>query len=800
MSNEVKFLLDIQLVKDVCLFKLSWGNGQQLKATVRYPDALNRLYQEWQGAYLCFYNESMRGEKAFKGGTVALTDVDWRIKVARAEAALLAEFHQWLRSGELYEIRETIVQSTKHLAPTKSVPDASVWANVFLNCDPPELTALPWETWEIGAAIRIVRSPVNIRHEVIYPRKGRPRILVISGDDTGLDFDAELDAVKKQLKPFADVQIIGWNRSTTIVNELKAQILDALVSEQGWDALLFFGHSEEGTLTGGELAIAPNTWITMDEITPQLLKAKERGLQFALFNSCNGLNIADALINLGLSQVVVMREAIKNSVAQKFLMQFLQVLATHRDVHEAIMEVKKDLKLNHTTTFPSAYLIPSIFYHPDAVPFLIKPRGLWQFLRPLVPSRREAIALAALLTLGVLIPIHIQELLLAPRLGMQALYRNLTQQIPPQTTPPVLLVQIDKESLDKAKIQKISPLDRSYLARILKKLPVSSSSIIGIDYLLDKPTPEDKQWVAAVQQSVKRGNWIVLATATNEDNKEKSPVRVEGLSDRWSLQADTYFDFGYLQLPPQNPKCPDQCPFAYTLGLVKTLNPSAFGLRPQLDSKTNLGFQLFDALQNYPKSDQVKFWKSPQSPFGLTPIVDFSIPPERVYDRIPAWQVLESKQRSGAQTSSTQPQIIILAAGGYEQLDDKDRDYVSAPEALRFWRGQAEKENKSAMVLTGGEVHAYMVHHLLSNHLVLPIPDLWMVGVAIIVGKGTQLVLLSRCPSRKLKIFGVLGGTIAYGMIGLQAFITFGVLLPWLLPSMAVGGYVITTTRPAKRR
>lgn len=75
-----------------------------------------------------------------------------------------------------------------------------------------------------------------------------------------------------------------------------------------------------------------------------------------------------------------------------------------------------------------------------------------------------------------------------------------------------------------------------------------------------------------------------------------------------------------------------------------------------------------------------------------------------------------------------------------------------------------------------------------------------MVGVAIIAGKGTQLILLRRRPSWKWQVFGVLGGTIAYGMIGLQAFVTCGVLLPWLLPSITAGGYVISAKRQAKRR
>lgn len=56
----------------------------------------------------------------------------------------------------------------------------------------------------------------------------------------------------------------------------------------------------------------------MQEIEGSLKIARKRGLQFAIFNSCNGINIAEFLINLGLSQVAVMREPIHDQVAQIF--------------------------------------------------------------------------------------------------------------------------------------------------------------------------------------------------------------------------------------------------------------------------------------------------------------------------------------------------------------------------------------------------------------------------------------------------------------------------------------------------
>ncbi|MBW4549542.1 MAG: CHASE2 domain-containing protein [Aphanocapsa sp. GSE-SYN-MK-11-07L] len=815
MTDLHLFRLEVQQVDQSCLFQLSWGKGQQLRARLPYPESLPRVYQDWQRAYRSFYGSAAVRGQAEVSNTLTLTDVDWRIRLVQAEAALLSEFHHWLRSAELYEIRAAIASATKHLGHQSASARKPAGVDLFLTCDPIALEHLPWETWEIGAelgaggGIRIIRSPINIQHEAVQQRRGRTRILVILGDDTGLDFRAEIKAIEQKLKPVADVIWVGL--TSPDVAQLKIQIRQALVSELGWDILLFFGHSNEAALTGGELAIAPHTWISVREIMPQLLKAKEHGLQFALFNSCNGLNIAGSLVNLGLSQVAVMREPIHNAVAHTFLVRFLQELAQHRDVQEAMIAATQDLKLNHNLTFPSTYLIPSLFRHPEAPLFQLKPWGLRQGLQQLVPNRMEAIALSALLALSLL-P-KVQDLLLQSRLGAQAVYRSLTQQIPPKSLPPVQLIHIDQDSLTRAKIpaDKYDPMDRSYLASVLNKLSSSSPQVIGIDYLLDRPTPEDPQFVAVVRQLVKKGNWVILATS--KDNNGNGPqelvVGVEGLSQDWSLQANIDFPFGYVELPPQDAKCQGQCPFAYMLGLIHCLQTYSppLQLKPQLESKTDLGNQVFSTLQSLPPSAQVGFWRGSNSRlnavtsfshgFGqswLQPIVDFSIPPSQVYERIPAWQVLASTRRPDSVTLAAQP-IVILAPGEYEP---EQSDTFPLPLATSFWRSLEEKAALGSEEMTGSEIHAYMVHHLLAQHLVVPIPDLWLVGIAIVIGKGAVIVLAGHQFSRRWWVLGMVGGTLAYGMIGLQVFVSYGVLLPWLLPTMTVWGYLIPTWRQAK--
>ena len=386
------FYLKVQRFDQLCYFELSWGQRQQIGVTLAYPDALNFKYQEWQRIYLGFYNTELRGKVAEIGSFTA-PPIDWHARLVEAEAQLLYEFHHWLRSAELYEIRATMAKAIN--------------TNIFLICDSLDLARLPWEVWEIGTEFaldstkfRIVRTPLNrrgIANAKASPRKAK--ILAILGDESNLNFDAEKRAIRS-LRSVADVTFVGL-QSQQSVAELKMQIVQAISADSGWDILFFAGHSNETDLTGGELGIAPNTALLLSEIEPALTIAKERGLQVAIFNSCKGLSIANKLIDLGIGEVAVMREPIHNRVAEEFFLRFVQTLAQYKDVHESLLTATKYIKLEKNFTYPSAYLIPSLFRHPEADSFCIQPPGWIQLFKKIKPTRLEAIALLLILTISL---------------------------------------------------------------------------------------------------------------------------------------------------------------------------------------------------------------------------------------------------------------------------------------------------------------------------------------------------------------------------------------------------------------
>lgn len=793
------FHLKVQKVEKICLFELSWGQGQNLAVQINYPSTLTQLYEEWRLAYLSFYqSEQMRGRAV--GGGVATFIVDWHAELVKAETKLMFEFHRWLRSAELYEIRAQVAQASQELV--KSNPETTPVVQLFLTCAPLELDRFPWEAWEFGTefattgTIRIIRAPLNIATENETQRQEhrRARVLAILGDDTGLNFEADRQAVRS-LSRIADIQFVGWQPNQTLQQAIQ-QITHAITDQQGWDILFFAGHSNETQMTGGELGIAPGMSISISEIKPQLMTAKKLGLQVAIFNSCSGLSIADALIDIGFSQVVVMREPIHNCVAQEFLVRFLQGLAKHLDVYESMMAARQFLRMEKSHTYPSAFLVPSLFCHPGSTLYRIKPVDWKQYFYHFLPKPIEAIALCTSIALSCIPPVAGQ--LLNGRTFAQSIYRDLTVQIPSEKAPPVALVQIDTESIYRDRISQLNPINRSYLAKLIKRLQKLNASVVGLDVVLDTPQKDppsaDKDLKKALRQAVYQNMWLVIAGILESDRELSISKTTAIASENWTLQG--YIDvvdphFVEIPLPDQN--CREACPFAYLMSLVQISRSLLPVLpKPQTRPVSSLRTLLLDAIDY--KTPEILDLPAPLNwnpPFGLQPVVDFSLPPDLVYQRIPAWKLLDGETKKFPLLSG---QVVLIAVGSDERLGiaPGHPDRFDAPAAMRYWTQQSQ--------LTGGESLAYMTHHFLTRHFVIPIPDVWVIGVAVIIGKITVLLLKRQQSSvsstRRLQIrTAAIGATAVYGVVGLQLYISASVLLPWLLPSLVFLAYVLPVTR-----
>ncbi|MGB3534252.1 MAG: CHASE2 domain-containing protein [Microcoleaceae cyanobacterium] len=788
----MQFKLKVLQIQALCDFDLSWGNGCNLNIPLEYPTLLTHLYHQWQQAYLNYY-KGLRGKITEGAGTAQ--PKDWRGILVEAEAKLLDRFHNWLLSPELFPIRREIANAASQ--------NQVQWVDVFLTCISPEIARFPWETWQIGTdinavgKIRIARTPNNIQYEPVRPLRRKPRILAIFGDDTGINLELDRQALQQQFRQIATIQVEGWKQGETDINALKTRICRAISDQQGWDILFFAGHSNEAGLTGGELQIAPQMAMFISELEPCLKQAKRNGLQFAIFNSCSGIDIAESLINLGLNQVVVMREPIHNKVAQDFLPQFLNCLAEYKDVHQAIREACIFFKQQEKrVNYPSAYLVPSIFRHPEAELFYLKKSRFSRlFPRLLCTNPVERVTLASVLFISLLYPL--QDKFIDLRLFSQALYRQQTGQITPPQKTPVLLVQIDRESISNSQqeIQLACPLNYRYLGQLINQISQSNATVIGIDYILDRDQeqPENAAFLTkAIRDGVKQDKLFIFAARETVNPPEGISENLASLN--WSMEADIQFFPGFIELLSSDESCDERCPFAYLLALTHQLN-SLSDLnklaKPRLDNKTSLRSELFSQLKNsHDKNQYINYLfqlKLPKTVSFLQlqwlhPLIDLSIPPNRVYETISAQNIL-----SGNIPRNIENQVVIIAPGGYIEagIDCLGGDNFALPRAISFWKGASQSW------FTGGEYHAYIVHNLLTKRLVVPIPDFWMILCAAVVGKCT-LIILEENTYRQNQLKLVLGGaTLVYILVCLQIYISLSVLIPCFFPIVVFWSYLM---------
>ncbi|MEO1621670.1 MAG: CHASE2 domain-containing protein, partial [Cyanobacteria bacterium J06632_3] len=780
------YRLKVTKVEQICLFELTNDRGLSIQARLPYPDAVEALYKKWQRIYLRYYQgldstPSLRGRKIASGQMSATTD--WHSQLVQAETDLLIKFRQWLNNGALIEIRRTLSQSstpfvkpslkstasrekdsratdhksTDHKQKTfKAARSNNNSVDLMITCDSASLGRLPWEMWDLGsefstdAAIRISRVPASVRmiadHRVV---QRKARVLVILGDETGLDFDQERKALSS-LSHLISVDFVGWRAGTDAIasqtTDIKQTIVNAIQASPGWDMLLFFGHSNEANSVGGQIAIAPNTALSISELKPCLRQAKSKGLKFALFNSCNGIDIANALIDIGLSQVAIMREPIHNRVAQIFLIQFLQHLSQFDDVHTALQKASQTLQAKNLK-YPSAYLVPSLFRHGQASLFRLQPSGWRTRLSAVLPKTRLQYAALSLLTvLSFTAPVT--QFLLSYRLLAQALYRQrLPQPKPPP--PPVLLVQIDRESIRRGIPDGVeNPMNRAYLADILERLNALNAQVVGMDYLLDGAQIEnDAELAQAIEQAVSQESWLVFA-AILEGAGEEVGVREDLASLNWAMEGYTNTPKWYLRSLAFDGNCEEKCPYAYLLALTQLAqrDPS-IDITPSLQSLENLREQLLATVEektlggnnkNQALQDlytlRLSIWATVSRLWKqrwLHHVLDFSIPPEQIFTRLSAYQLLEEAE-SQRMTSFDTGQIVIVASGGYgEAGTDYDKDYSPLPPAIAHWhRRQAD----SPRYFTGGEANAYAVHHFFNAHYVIPIPDVFLLFAGALAG------------------------------------------------------------------
>jgi hypothetical protein len=163
----------------------------------------------------------------------------------------------------------------------------------------------------------------------------RIKIISIFGDSRNLDTSTDE-------KLIIDLEKRG--AETIFLKEPKRETLHQLWDEP-CDILFFAGHSESQEHgKKGIIALNPNDSLDLEEIPQTLKSAINKGLKLAIFNSCDGLGLAQRLADLNLPYVIVWREPVPDKIAQQFLNFFLSSYAGGDSLFTSVFKARGKLQ------------------------------------------------------------------------------------------------------------------------------------------------------------------------------------------------------------------------------------------------------------------------------------------------------------------------------------------------------------------------------------------------------------------------------------------------------------------------
>lgn len=807
------FELRIMQQGENCLLLLLWDQRRQ-HLSVSLPESaqLTQRYELWRKRYFRFYELSPPAPLS-SSGRLNPGSSDPAHDLMEAEQALIQAFRRWLGAGEGRIIQQKIRDHCTRLMHAGAMGTNAGGIDVFVACESPRLARLPWEQWDLppegvpADAIRIFRTaaqreqaalPMQTRSQGHRQRRRKPRMLAILADDPDLALHEDWQ-VLRSLRHLAEVQRLTWAPEAAVA-AVKTQITETLKDDRGWDVLYFGGHSNETALSGGQFALSPQMQLSMGEIEEALAAAQQNGLQLAIFNSCNGLSIAQSLTGLGL-QVVVMREPITSNAAHRFLQPFCQHLAQGQDVGSALIATQRSLAADEKFAYPSAHLVASLFLTAGGTPYRLQPSDWRQGLRQWLPTRKE-LSIVTIVTLVCLIqPLRI-GVLLDTRLLLQALYRHTIQSLfspdqpsslssgPQSEPPPVVLISVDQASLNRAsenmpdfQFAERHEIDREYLSGLIRKLSSFGAKTVGISYLLYTEEPKEALLADSVRAAVDQGTWFVFAS----DTQDALFVRDRIASDQWSFNGDQRFFPWELDFP-QESTCVQDCTFSYLLALSATIErhpPFRQTLHPAVNRSQNLQNELSFHLRNWrqlPDTAIGQLVQWAQHSRHRQYIIDHSLPPEQVYETIPAQQLLSNP----FPPDYFADRVVIVAPGDYSA----EEDFFSVPLAYDFYRCYLQQF--CPHFVTRGELQAYNVHHLLSDHRLWKVSDWWAIGLAIIFAKAVTIHVANLEKKQRPNSLSHLAiASAIYGIGMVQLFMSTATLIPIALPLLTVWLFVL---------
>jgi WD domain, G-beta repeat len=302
------------------------ANRQLLAQTmVTLPDLAPMLsqYQEWQARYrrLDPQNHRLMSNKAVSLVPERINDC------LDAGAMMQANLHQWYGSPGFQTIRERLA----------TIIDPELEIDMIVRSRSKSLLKLPWNSiWQPlldrypQAEVSISLMPA-ISEKVSSEEKLQVPVLSILTSAQGI----KLDRSKEYL------QALPYTNAEFAVAPSHADFVSLLT--QRW-SVLFFSSYISGYLPNGRIYINHHDTITITEFKYRIRTAVQQGLKLLIINCGEGLELASELVDLQIPNLIVMREAVQDQVAQEFVKLFLKAFSGGKSLALSVRDARERLK------------------------------------------------------------------------------------------------------------------------------------------------------------------------------------------------------------------------------------------------------------------------------------------------------------------------------------------------------------------------------------------------------------------------------------------------------------------------
>ncbi|NER20846.1 MAG: CHAT domain-containing protein [Symploca sp. SIO1C2] len=361
-----------QLDADLLIFDEHGNPLQVADSLTQIPEALGQAIENWQGSF----SGLVGAYRGIKPGKVSYSSCSDSAEEVRES------FRIWLQSQDGWRRLQNFID--QYVSSNEEV-------QINIQTLDKKLRLLPWNE-VFRENHRYAETSISLAREFqrrgnLQPKK-QVRILAVLGSCGGINPQIDIDFDYQQLEQTkargAYIQ--------TLKQPTAKDLRDALRSIEGWHIFFFAGHSQSlknGTI-GSVVLNHIESPLGIDQLKAELSIAIKNGLQIAIFNSCDGLGLANQLAELNLPQSIVMREPVPDEVAKDFLEKFLKEFSYNSSLFESVRRGREYLKSKWDVQdeFPGASWLPTIVRNPAvSLPqwndLIVESPHSWKLLLPL---------------------------------------------------------------------------------------------------------------------------------------------------------------------------------------------------------------------------------------------------------------------------------------------------------------------------------------------------------------------------------------------------------------------------------